>query len=74
MAKIASSTRVRRRLHAVPVALGLIALLIAVLVDHRMAASSVDAKPNAINLSNSASLSTSINAMPESRPLAGTNE
>jgi len=36
MAKIASSTRVRRRLHAIPVALGLIALLIAVLVDHRL--------------------------------------
>lgn len=36
MAKIASSTRVRRRLHAIPVALGLIALLIAVLVDHRI--------------------------------------
>jgi len=34
-AKIASSPKVRRRLHAIPVALGLIALLIAIMVDHR---------------------------------------
>ncbi len=35
MAKIASPVKVRRRLHALPVALGLIALLMAVLLTRQ---------------------------------------
>jgi translation elongation factor EF-1beta len=35
MAKIASSAKVRRRLHALPVAVGLVALLMAVLLTQQ---------------------------------------